>query len=328
MKFARWSVLVGTVSLAVGMAHGQTPAPAASQGFPSRPITVVFPGAAGGEPDRIARLIGEKLRERLGQPVVNDNRPGAGGNIGAEFVAKAPADGHTLLFTGVGTLAISKAIYPRLGYDPDTFVPVSTVVATPLVIVAHNEVPVRSLQELIAYAGANPDKLNYASAGNGTTTHLAGELFKSMAKVKMVHVPYKGLAPALTDLMGQRVELMFMDIGSALPHIRGGKVRALAVTSAERSPLLPDVPAAAEAVPGYSAAFAFTIVAPAKTPAAIVERLSSTIAEGMKQPEVVKTLLESGTVVVGSTPAQAAATLAQERERMGAIVRALGIKIE
>ncbi|QHE83709.1 Bug family tripartite tricarboxylate transporter substrate binding protein [Hydrogenophaga sp. BPS33] len=303
-------------------------APAAAQDFPSRPITLVFPGAAGGEPDRIARLVGEKLREKWGQPVVNENRPGAGGNIGAEFVAKAPADGHTLLFTGVGTLAISKAIYPKLGYDPDTLVPVSTVVATPLVIVAHNDVPARTLAELIAYANANPDKLNFGSAGNGTTTHLAGELFESMAKVKMVHVPYKGLAPALTDLVGKRLELLFMDIGSALPQIRAGKVRALAVTSAERSPLLPEVPAAAEAVPGYAASFAFTVVAPAGTPPAIVERLSSTIAEGMKQPAVAKSLLENGTVVVGSTPAQAAATLSQERERMGAIVRALGIKIE
>jgi tripartite-type tricarboxylate transporter receptor subunit TctC len=302
--------------------------PALAQEFPARTVTIVFPGAPGGEPDRIARMLADQLRQKWGRPVVVENRAGAGGNIGAEFVANAPADGHTLLFTGAGTLAISKSIYSRLGYDPDALVPVSVVVSTPMVLVANNDVPFKTLPELIAYAKANPDKLNYASAGNGTTTHLTGELLKSMAGIRLVHVPYKGLAPALTDLLGKQVDLLFMDIGSALPNIRAGKLRALAITTKERSALLPDLPPVADVVPGFDASFSFVLVAPPRTPAAIAAKLADAVAEGMHRPEVSKSLLEHGTVVVAGTAAAAGVYLAQERERWTRIVRMLGIKAD
>lgn len=301
---------------------------AAAQDFPQRQISIVFPGVAGGEPDGIARLIADQLHDRWGQPVVVENRPGAGGNIGAEYVARAAPDGLTLLFTGVGALAIGKAVYSKLGYDPDKLVPVSVVVSTPLVVVANNDVPVRSLPDLLAYAKANPGKLNYGSAGNGTTTHLTGELLKSMGKLDIVHVAYKGLAPALTDLVGKQVDLVVMDIGTALPYIRAGKIRALAVTTRQRSPLLPEVPAVAEALPGFESTFSFVVVAPAGTPAPVVSKLASAISEGMRKPQVARSLLDKGTLVVAGSAQDAAAQMEQERERWGALVRSLGIKLD
>jgi len=313
--------------VAAAMASGPA-AQAQTQDFPTKQITIVFPGPAGGEPDRIARTIAEKLREKWGQPVIVENRAGAGGNIGAEYVSRANPDGHTLLFTGVGSLALGKFIYSKLGYDPETFVPVSLVVVTPLVLVTHPKVPVQNLRELVSYAKTNPNRLNYGSAGNGTTTHLTGELFKSMSGAQIVHIPYKGLAPALQDLIGEQLQMLVMDIGSALPHIRAGKVRAIAVTTQDRSPLLPEVPAVAEAVPGFSSAFAFAVVAPPNTPPAVAAKLSAAIAEGMKQPEVARRLLDAGTQVVAGTPAEMAATMVQERRRWGDIVRSLNIKVD
>jgi tripartite-type tricarboxylate transporter receptor subunit TctC len=301
---------------------------AAAQDYPTRPITIVFPGGAGIEPDRIARTVADKLKDKWGQPVVVENRPGAGGNVGAQAVANAAPDGYTLLFTGAGALTISKMIYSKLSYDPEAFVPVSTVVATPLVLAVNANSPIRTLQQLIAAARERPDRLNYASAGSGTTTHLTGELFKSMAGAPMTHVPYKGLAPAMTDLLGGQVDVGVFDIGTALPQVRAGKLRALAVTTAQRSPLLPDVPAAAEAVPGFSSAFAFVMVAPAKTPQPIVDKLSAAIGEAIRSPDVARTLVDKGTQPVGSSAAELSAFLAQEKERYGGLVRQLNLKAD
>ena len=301
---------------------------ARAQDYPSRPITIVFPGGPGIEPDRIARTVADKLREKWGQPVIVENRPGAGGNIGAEYVAKASPDGYTLLFTGVGALVLSKFLYSKLAYDPEAFVPVSVVVATPMVLVVHPKVPAQTLPQLIALAKTSPGKLNYGSAGNGTTTHLTGELFKSMAAVEITHVPYKGLGPALTDLMGEQVDMVVMDIGSALTNIRAGKIRALGVTTKSRSPLLPDVPAVGETLAGFASAFAFAMVAPPRTPPAIANRLSAAVSEAIKQPGVVKRLLDFGTEALGTSAAEMAATMVQERERWGAIVRSIGLKAD
>ena len=305
------------------------PRAAWAQEYPTRTITIVFPGGAGIEPDRIARNIADKLRDKWGQPVVVENKPGAGGNLGAQVVANASPDGYTLLFTGAGALTISKMIYSKLNYDPEAFVPVSTVVSTPLVLLTNPaRMKAQNLQELIAKAKAEPDRLTYASAGSGTTTHLTGELFKSMAGVRIVHVPYKGLAPAMTDLLGGQIDMAVVDIGTALPQVRAGKLRALAVTTPQRSPMLPDVPAVAEVVPGFASSFAFVMVAPAGTPPAIVSKLSAAISEAIKDPEVSRQLAEKGTQAVGSTPAEMAAFLAQEKQRYGGLVRSLNLKAD
>lgn len=296
------------------------------QEFPTRPVTIVFPGGPGIQPDRVARMVAEKLKERWGQPVVVENRAGAGGNIGAEYVAKANPDGYTVLFTGAGALAISKVIFSKLAYDPEAFVPLSLVIATPIVIVVHPKVPAQNLQQFVALAKASPGKLNYGSAGTGTTTHLAGELFKSLGGVDLVHVPYKGLGPAMTDLLGGQVDMVVMDIGTSLANHRAGKLRVLAVTTKNRSALLPDVPSVGEMLPGYEAAFAFVMVAPSKTPPAIASRLSAAVGDAIRQPDIVKQLQELGTEAVGSTAAELATFLEQERGRYSGLVRALGIK--
>jgi tripartite-type tricarboxylate transporter receptor subunit TctC len=297
-----------------------------AQEFPARPITIVFPGAPGIQPDRVARLVADTLKDRWGQPVVVENRAGAGGNIGAEYVAKAAPDGHTLLFTGAGTLVISKIIFSKLAYDPEAFVPLSVVYATPIVVAVNTKVPAQTVQQFIALARSQPGKLNYGSAGTGTTTHLAGELIKSLGGLDMVHIPYKGLGPAMTDLLGGQVDAVMMDIGTSLANHRAGKLRVLAVTTKNRSALLPDVPAVGEVLPGYEAAFAFVMVAPPKTPAAIANRLSAAVGEAVRQPDIVKQLQETGTEVVGSSAAEMASFLVQEKGRYEGLVRSLGIR--
>ena len=301
---------------------------ARAQDYPARQITIVFPGGAGIAPDRMARTLADKLREKWGQPVVVENKPGAGGNLGGEYVAKSAPDGYTLLFTGAGALVLGKMIYSKLNYDPEAFVPVSLSVQTPMVMVVHAKVPAQNLQQLIALAKASPEKLNYGSAGAGTTTHLAGELLKSMAGVKLTHIPYKGLAPALTDLLGAQVDMVVMDIGTALTNVRAGKIRALAVTTGNRSALLPEVPAVGEVLKGYEATFAFGLVAPQGTPAAIVSKLSAAAAEGMKQPDIVKQWRAEGTEIVGSTSAEMAQFLAAEKARWSGVVRDLNLKAD
>lgn len=299
-----------------------------AQDYPVRPIKIVVPNPPGGGNDFAARIVAERFREKWGQPVLVENRAGASGRIGAEAVAAAAPDGYTLLVTAPASLVINKSLYAKLAYDPDAFVPVSVIVAGPGALVMHPSVAAASVQQLIAYAKANPDKLTYASQGNGTIAHLAGALFQSMTGARIVHVPYKGSAPAVADLLGGQVSMMFSELSPALPHIRAGKLRALAAGGEKRNPLLPEVPALTEVLPGFVFSYWIGMVAPAGTPFAIANRLSAEIAEGLRQPDVAKRLLDTNLEAVASTPAEMASFMKRESERWGNVIRLTGTKGE
>jgi tripartite-type tricarboxylate transporter receptor subunit TctC len=311
--------------LAVGLGFSL---PVHSQDYPSKPIKLVVPVATGAAFDTVTRLLAEKLRAKWGQPVVVENRAGASHNIGAESVFRSAPDGYTMLFAPPPALVINKSLFPKLAFDPDAFVPVSVVVSTYNVLVVNASVPAENVQQLIAYAKANPDRLNYASAGSGSTPHLAAEMFKSMAGVKIAHIPYKGTSQAIMELIGGRVEIMFSDIGLALPHIRSGKLRVLAVGSEKRSSALPETPAMSEVLPGFLSVLWLGVVAPTGTPPAIANQFSSAIAETLKQPDVANRLHELNFDPVGSTPAAMSAFMAQERVRWRKVIRDSGATAE
>jgi tripartite-type tricarboxylate transporter receptor subunit TctC len=260
--------------------------------------------------------------------VIVDDRAGAAGNIGAEEAIKSAPDGYTLLFSYPAPLVVNKTLYKKLSYDPDSFVPISLVAIVPLVLAVNPNLAVANVQQLIAFAKTHPNQLNYASQGYGTTGHLAGELFKSMAAVDIIHVPYKGSAPALTDLLGGQVQIMFVELSTVLSQIKAGKLRALAVGSERRNQFLPDVPAMAEALPGFEASTWFGMVAPPGTPAEIVAKLSSAVSEALHEPDVAKRFVDISANAVGDTPAEMAVFLLQERERWGKVIRATGASAE
>jgi tripartite-type tricarboxylate transporter receptor subunit TctC len=299
-----------------------------AQDYPGKPIRIIVPNPPGGGNDLAARIVAERFREKWGQPVVVDNRAGASGRIGAEALAAAAPDGYTLLVTAPASLVINKSLYAKLAYDPDAFVPVSVIVAGPGMLVLHPSVPAASVQQLIAYARTNPDKLTYASQGNGTIAHLAGAMFQSMTGARIVHVPYKGSAPAVADLLGGQVSMMFSELSPALPHIRAGKLRALAAGGEKRNPLLPEVPTLSESLPGFVFSYWIGMVAPAGTPSAIANRLAFEIGEGLRQPDVAKRLLDTNLEAVASTPAEMAAFMKRESERWGNVIRLTGTKGE
>lgn len=298
---------------------------APAQDYPSKPIRVVVPLAAGGGTDTLARVIAAKLRDRLGQPVVVENRSGAAGNIGAEAVFKAAPDGTTLLFTQPGPLVVNQALYGKLPYEPERFVPIAMASRQDILLAAHPKVPVATLAELIAYAKANPGKLNFGSSGAGSAPHLAAELFNSMAGVKLVHVPYKGASESMAATLGGQVDLTFFAFSTALRNAQAGKLRPLAVGGAKRNPQLPNVPAIAEAVPGYVATSWTALVAPPGTPAAIQEKLAQAMAEIVRQPDVQSRLVDAGDEPVEGTPAQMATFLREEAQRWAGVIRAAGI---
>ncbi len=300
-----------------------TPVPA--QDYPSKPIRIVVPLAAGGGTDLLARVLAEKLRERFGQPVTVENRSGAAGNIGADAVFHSPPDGYTLLFTQPGPLVVNKALYARLAYDPDQFVPVALVSQQDIMLAANPAVPANDLQELIAYARANPGKLNFGSSGAGSAPHLAAELFCSMAGLKMVHVPYKGAGESMAATLGGQVDLTFFAFSTALRNTRAGKLRAIAVGGAKRNPQAPEVPSIAEAIPGYSAASWTGMVAPPDTPAPVVQKLAAAVAEIVKMPDVHKRLVDAGDEAFDSTPDKMAAFMRDERQRWGELIRKIGV---
>jgi len=299
-----------------------------AQEYPSKPVTLVIPFAPGGGTDLVARPTTEKLREKWGQPFVIDNRPGAGGNIGADHVFRAAGDGYTLLFVTPGQMAINKYLYASISYDPEQFSPVSVLTNSPNVLVVHPKLGVGSVKELIAKARANPDKLSFGSSGVGTTTHLAAELLKSMTGTKMVHVPYKGAAAYLADTVSGTLEMSFFLLGTALPQIRAGKLRAIAVGSEKRNAALPDVPTVGETVPGFVSTVWYGVVSAPKTSMAITTKLSAAIAEAIRHPSLNTLFTNRGLDVVGSTPAEMALLVKQENERWGKVVRATGAKVE
>jgi len=303
---------------------------AGAQQFPAKPLHLIVPFPPGGGNDTVARAIAQQIGPDLGQPVVIDNRPVAGGSVGAELAAKAPADGHTLFLAGVGSHAVNPNLHAKLPYDPvKDFAPITLVASAPSVLVVNPAVPARTLAEFTSYARAHPGKLNYASNGNGSAAQLAAALYESMADVRMVHVPYKGIAPALTDLLSGEVQLMFGTIVALVPQIQAGKLRALAVTSRKRSSLLTDVPTLAESgLPDYEAGSWYGILAPAGTPREVIDRLHAAIVRALKQPDVAKRLAAEGAELIGSTPEEFAAHIKAEIARVGQVVRAAGIRIE
>ncbi len=299
-----------------------------AQTYPSKPIKIIVPSPGGATTDTLARIIGGKLQEKWSQPVIVDDRAGAGGNIGAEEAIKSAPDGYTLLFSYPAPLVVNETLYSKLSYNPDNFVPISLVAVVPLVLAVNPSLSVSDVRQLIAFAKAHPNQLNYGSQGYGTTGHLAGELFKSMAGIEIVHVPYKGSTPALTDLLGGQVQMMFIELSTVMSQIKAGRLRALAVGSENRNQFLPDVPAMAEVLPGFQASTWFGMVAPPGTPAEIVDQLSSAVSGVIHEPDVATRFAAMSANVVGDTPAEMATFLDQERERWGGVIRLSGAKAE
>ncbi len=302
---------------------------ALAQNYPAKPVRVIAASSPGSAVDIVARIIAQKLGEQLGQQVIVDNRAGAGGNLGAEIAAKAAPDGYTM-FMGTPAHAINSGLYRKLNYDlVRDFAPVGQVTSGQYVIVVHPSLPVKSVKELTALARAKPGQLNFASAGSGNATHLAGELFKSLARVNLVHVPYKGSGPALTDLVGGQVQLMFCNLTAALPHVKTGRLRALAVTGERRAAAAPELPTVIEAgVPGYVVDSWFGVLAPAATPRDIVARLNAELVQTMRAPDMRERLAAEGAEPVSSTPEQFAAFIKAEIAQWTRVVRDAKISME
>jgi tripartite-type tricarboxylate transporter receptor subunit TctC len=301
-----------------------------AQSYPAKPIKIIVPYAVGGSTDNTARLVARSLSARLGQPIVVDNRAGAGGRIGHDMVAKSPADGYTLLFSAAGPLTVTPHTYDKLGYDPiKSFEPIILVATQPLLLVVNANLKVSSVAELIKMAGAKQGKLNYGSFGNGSAAHLAGEYFKTLTKVDMTHVPYKGSGPALVDLAGGQIDLMFDVFSTAAPLAKSGKLRALAITSNERSPQFPDVPTMEQAgVSGFEAGTWFGVLAPAGIDKKILAQLSKALNEVLTEKELRETLASQGAVVRGGSPEQFSKFFLAEYQKWGTIVKAAGVTAE
>jgi len=303
--------------------------PALAQEYPAKAIRVVVPFPPGGGTDYMGRAVMQKVGESLGTTVVIDNRPGAGSSIGTEIVARSPADGYTVLIIS-GAHAINPSIYAKLPYDSvRDFAPVTMFASGPALLVVHPSVPAKSVKELIALAKARPGQINYASAGIGTPPHLSGELFKTMAGINMVHVPYKGNGPAYTDLIGGQVTVMFPNVSTAMAHVRAGKLRALAVTTKNRTPSAPELPTISEAgVPGYDVSSWYGLLAPAGTPPAVVSKLQTEIAKVLRSPDVSKNLTSQGLDLVGNTPDEFAAIIRSEIVKWAKVAKASGARAD
>jgi tripartite-type tricarboxylate transporter receptor subunit TctC len=306
------------------------PAAAAAQDYPSRPITLIVPYAAGGGNDVMARAAADKMSRTLGQQIVIENRGGAGGSIATRQIAKSAPDGYTLGLGGTGTLAINPTLYANAGYDPrKDFAPVGLIATSALVVCVHPSLPVRSIADLIALAKREPGKLNFASAGAGSGIHLGTEYFATMAGIKLTHVPYKGSSPALTDLVGGHVAIYFSSLPPAVGLVKEGKVRALAVTGAKRSPIFPDLPTVAEAaLPGYEAVLHYGVVAPAGTPRAIIDKLSAALRAAVMSDDLKTRLADDGAEPLPSTPEDYAADIDREESKWSTIVKKSGAKAE
>ncbi len=328
-RFTQASLFTAMVLL-VGATHAQ-------QVWPSKPVRIVVPFAPGGTTDILARAIAPELTRALGQTFFVENKAGAGGNLGADIVAKSPGDGYTLLMGTVGTHGINRALYNKLPFDPiKDFAPITVVAGVPNVMVMNADIAksrnINSVADFIAYAKANPGKLNMASSGNGTSIHLAGELFKSMSGTYMVHFPYKGSGPAILDLLGGSMDVMFDNLPSAIPHIKSGKLKALAVSSSQRSEAMPDLPTIEEAggptLKGYEASSWFGLLAPAGTPVAVVNRIQQETAKAMSTPAVKEKLLAQGAIPGGNTPEDFAKFIDAEHKKWAQVVKVSGAKVD
>jgi tripartite-type tricarboxylate transporter receptor subunit TctC len=325
MRFLKsFALLAAALTLSAPLAQAQAPA------FPKQPVTLVVPFPAGGPTDGMARVLAQKLGDRLGQQVVVDNRGGAGGSIAAEYVAKAPADGYTLFFGTTGTMAINPSLYKKLRYDPlKDFAPVSLMATTMNVLVVNPKVPAHNLGDLIKLAKAKPGEVTYGSAGNGSSNHLSGELFRSAAGIQISHIPYKGSAPALIDLLGGRLTMMFDTIAQQTQNIALGKVRAIAVTGPKRSPLLPDVPTAQEAgLKNFDVTIWFGVLAPAGTPAPVIERLNREIVAVMSTDDMKKRMQADGAEAKATSPAEFAALIRSDLAKWTPVVKGSGATVD
>jgi tripartite-type tricarboxylate transporter receptor subunit TctC len=318
--------LIGAgVALAAALAMSSG---APAQDYPSRPVKIIVPFPAGGTADVMPRIFSEWLTKKWGQPVVIENRTGAAGNIGAEAVAKADPDGYTLLSAPPPPLVINQNLYPKLGFDPTEFVPIVIMGRVPNALVINPKLPFNSVAELIAYAKANPGKLTSATQGNGTTSHLTSEMFQLMAGVKFQHVPYRGSAPALTDLVAGSVDLMFDNLGVSLPLVKGGQLKLLGVATPKRMAALPDVPTIAETLPGFESAAWFAIVAPPKTPSVVVDKINADVNEALRQADVRERLAQLSAEPIGGTPQATAAYMREEVERWYKVIKAANVKLD
>jgi tripartite-type tricarboxylate transporter receptor subunit TctC len=314
-------VMAASLAL-LSIAHAQT------NDFPNKPIRIITPYPAGASTDLLARTVAQSMSKSLGQPVMVDNRPGAGGIIAADTTAKSAPDGYTFMLASAGIVTMNQSIYKKLPYDPiKDLAPLTIAAMLPLVVVVNNSTPIHTTKELLDMAKAQPGKLTYGSAGTGTSQHLAGELFKSMSKVDIMHVPYKGGGPAMTDLLGGQISMMFVQTPSALHQARGGKIRVIAIGSPKRSPLMPDVPTIAESgLPGYDSDTWYGFLAPAGVPPAILTKLHASIVNALKENK--EKLTNDGFVVTGSTRQEMAAVIKSDTAKWGAIIRAAGITAE
>ena len=308
-------------------ALGSAPA-TAQEPWPARAVRIIVPFPAGGTADLMPRIMAEKLSQRWGQPVVVENRPGAAGNIGAEAVYKADPDGYTLLSAPPPPLVINQSLYPKLAYDATQFAPVSVMAAVPNALVAHPSAPGATTAEMIAWAKDNPGRLTYASQGSGSTSHLSAEMFRGMAGLQVLHVPYKGTAPALTDLLAGQVNIMFDNLGVSLQHVRSGKLKLLAVGTEKRMASLPNVPTMGETLPGFVSIAWFGVVGPPKMSAAIAATVSAGIADALKLPDVGRRMVELSAEPMGLTPQETAAFMRQDAERWRTVIRSQGVKLD
>jgi tripartite-type tricarboxylate transporter receptor subunit TctC len=300
----------------------------AANDYPKRPVKIVVPAPAGTVLDSLPRMLADKLAARWGQAVIIENRPGAAQNIGAELVAKSEPDGYTLLATPEGPLVISQHVFSRLGFDPSAFAPISIYVTQPILLVANPATPYSSLTEMLSFAKANPSKINYGSPGTGSSLHLIAEMLQVSTGVRLLHVPYRGMAPAMTDLLAGHIAMTVDVLGNVLAHVKAGRLKALAVTGASRLPELPDVPAIAETVPGFRFQSWFAVVAPPATQQDRTAKISEAIAEILHSPEMQQRFREFSVTPVGTSPAQTAAFLKEESEHWREVVTATGIKVE
>jgi tripartite-type tricarboxylate transporter receptor subunit TctC len=318
------------ISHLLALATAIVPATLEAQAYPVKPIHWIIPFAAGGPTDLMSRAIGEKLTQQWGQQIVMDNKGGAGGNIGAELAAKSAPDGYTVMIGHVGTHAINVALYPRIPFDPiRDFTPITLIATLPLALVVHQSLPTKSVRELISLARSRPNQLSFASAGNGGPTHLAGELLRTMAKIDIVHVPYKGNAAALTELAGGQVQMMFSNLLTSMPHVRSGRLRALAVSTAKRSAQASELPTVAESgVPGYDVTPWYGILGPAKLPGVIVTKWSEEVGRIVALPEMQQRFVTQGIDLVSSTPEQFAQLIRSEISKWAKVVKESGAKVD